>query len=229
VSDNGIGISGEQQAKLFSAFEQADSGITREFGGTGLGLSISKHIVELMGGKIWVESEYGKGSRFIFTVKVERGRDDASAETTEGGAEGAEIATAGNFTGKKCLVVEDVEINQEIIISLLEETGLNIDCANNGQEAVNMTASDPDKYDVILMDIQMPEMNGLEATRQIRALKRSKHLPIIAMTAHVFKSDIEECLDAGMGDHIGKPFDADDLLQKLNKYLLTWKFRISQE
>jgi signal transduction histidine kinase/AmiR/NasT family two-component response regulator len=227
VSDNGIGISAEQQTKLFRAFEQADSGITRRFGGTGLGLSISKHIIDLMDGAIWVESEIGKGSCFIFTVKVERGRGDNAADT----AEGAEISTAGKFNGKKCLVVEDVEINQEIIISILEETGLNIDCANNGQEAVDMTASDPDKYDVILMDIQMPEMNGLEAARQIRALTaaRSEHLPIIAMTAHVFKSDIEECLDAGMDDHIGKPFDADDLLKKLNKYLFTLKFRIGQE
>jgi CheY-like chemotaxis protein/anti-sigma regulatory factor (Ser/Thr protein kinase) len=231
VSDNGIGISCEQQAKLFGAFQQADSGISREFGGTGLGLSISKHIVELMGGAIWIESEPGKGSRFIFTVKAERGkkniasmpdgineslglRDAVSEEDTE-------IETGGRFAGKKLLVAEDVEINREILLALLEDTGISIDCARNGVEAVEMTVAAPDKYDMILMDVQMPKMDGLEAARLIRSLtaQRAKKLPIIAMTAHVFKSDIEECLVAGMDDHIGKPIDIDDVLKKLNKYL----------
>jgi CheY-like chemotaxis protein len=219
VSDNGIGISSEQQSKLFGVFQQADSGISREFGGTGLGLSISKHIVELMGGKIWVESESGKGSQFIFTVKVERGKKNiASVPVSE---EDAEIEMDGRFAGKKLLLAEDVEINREIIISLLEDTGLSIDCAGNGMEAVEMIAAAPDKYDVILMDVQMPKMDGLEATRLIRTLtaQRLKNLPIIAMTAHVFKSDVEECLKAGMNDHIGKPIDIDDVKKKLNKYL----------
>jgi CheY-like chemotaxis protein len=127
----------------------------------------------------------------------------------------------GRFAGKKLLLAEDVEINREILISLLEDTGINIDCAQNGLEAVEMITKAPDKYDAILMDVQMPKMDGLEATRLIRTLtaQRSRNLPIIAMTAHVFKSDIEECLVAGMNDHVGKPLDIDDLLKKLHKYL----------
>jgi signal transduction histidine kinase/ActR/RegA family two-component response regulator len=220
VSDNGIGISPEQKSKLFHAFEQADSGIRREFGGTGLGLSISKHIVELMGGKIWVESEPGKGSRFIFTIKVERcasKTDSASDSDVKSGFD-----TIGIFTGKKLLVAEDMEINREILISLLDNTGIDIDCAHNGMEAVEMVSAAPKQYDVVLMDLQMPKMDGLEATRLIRAVNNQnlKKLPIIAMTAHVFKSDIDKCLEAGMNDHIGKPFDVNDVLEKLHKYLI---------
>jgi signal transduction histidine kinase/CheY-like chemotaxis protein len=217
VSDNGIGISAEQQAKLFCAFEQADSGISREFGGTGLGLFISKHIVELMGGRIWVESEIGKGSMFIFIVKLERGKNSADSEPNVK----PEIDTAVGFAGIKMLLAEDVEINREIIISILEDTGISIDCAENGLEAVEMMAASPDKYDIVLMDVQMPKMDGFEATRRIRAMDRPrlKNLPILAMTAHVFVSDVEECLKAGMNDHIGKPLDLDDVLTKLRKYL----------
>jgi signal transduction histidine kinase/ActR/RegA family two-component response regulator len=219
VSDNGIGINHEQQKKLFRAFEQADSGISREFGGTGLGLSISKHIVELMGGKIWIESEPGKGSRFIFTVKVERGADNADSASDL--SPNPEMDTDGIFDGKKLLVAEDVEINREILLSLLENTGLDIDCAQNGLEAVEMVSASPALYDAILMDVQMPKMDGLEATRRIRSCDSDLHrqIPIIAMTAHVFKSDIEKCIAAGMNDHIGKPFDINDVLIKLNKYL----------
>jgi CheY-like chemotaxis protein len=219
VSDNGIGIAPEKQDKLFHAFEQADSGISREFGGTGLGLSISKSIVELMSGAIWVESESGKGSRFIFTVKLERSDTSSDSEPVSG--DKAVIKTAGIFAGKKILVAEDVEINREILISLLEDTGLIIDCAENGQEAVEMLTAAPDAYAAVLMDVQMPNMNGLEATRLIRTMNEPglKNLPIIAMTAHVFKNDIEECLAAGMNDHIGKPFDISDMMEKLHKHI----------
>jgi CheY-like chemotaxis protein len=135
---------------------------------------------------------------------------DEVPETTEG----------GRFEGKELLLVEDVEINREILISLLEDTGIDIDSAENGIEAVEMITAAPDKYDIILMDIQMPKMDGLEATRLIRAMAgRLKTIPIIAMTAHVFKSDIDECIGAGMDDHIGKPIDIDDVLRKLHKYL----------
>ncbi|MDR0331148.1 MAG: response regulator [Chitinispirillales bacterium] len=220
VADNGIGITPEKQAKLFQAFQQADSGISREFGGTGLGLSISKHIVELMGGKIWIESERGKGSRFIFTVNVSRGKSGAGAPLAASGGEGGGGAI-GKFTGKKLLLAEDVEINREIMVSLLEETEIIIDCAKNGLEAVEMISEDVDKYDIVLMDVQMPKMDGLEATRRIRAMDapRLRGLPIIAMTAHVFKSDIDECAKAGMNDHIGKPIDIEDVLEKLRKHL----------
>jgi CheY-like chemotaxis protein len=138
-----------------------------------------------------------------------------------GNDEEGEKGAIGRFAGKKLLVAEDVEINREIIISLLEDTGLSIDCAQNGLEAVEMVVAAPDKYDAILMDVQMPKMDGLEATRLIRGLtvQRLVNIPIIAMTAHVFKSDIEECIKAGMNDHIGKPIDIDDVMRKLNKYL----------
>jgi CheY-like chemotaxis protein len=223
VSDNGIGIPPEQQAKLFRAFQQADSSITREFGGTGLGLSISKHIVELMGGRIWIESESGKGSKFIFTIKVERSTKNITSMLSPDIK--SEVDVSGSFVGKKLLLAEDVEINREILISLLEDTGISIDCAQNGLEAIEMIATAPDKYDAVLMDVQMPKMDGLEATRLIRAMKIQHliNIPIIAMTAHVFKSDIDECLAAGMDDHIGKPLDVDDLLKKLHKYLYASK------
>jgi signal transduction histidine kinase/ActR/RegA family two-component response regulator len=224
VSDNGIGIQPGLQAKLFRSFEQADSGISREFGGTGLGLSISKHIVELMGGTIWVESEPGKGSRFIFTIEAECGKKDVDSILDSDTKQ--EIDAAGRFTGKKLLIAEDVEINREILISLLEGTGISFDCAQNGMEAVEMVSAAPTQYDAILMDVQMPKMDGLEATRRIRAIPEQhlKTLPIIAMTAHVFKSDIDECLAAGMTDHIGKPLDFEDVFKKLQKYLFRNKY-----
>jgi CheY-like chemotaxis protein len=135
------------------------------------------------------------------------------------------IGMGKKFAGKKLLLAEDVEINREILISLLEDTGIDIDCAQNGLEAVEMLAAAPSKYDVVLMDVQMPKMDGFEATRLIRAMTAHhlKNLPIIAMTAHVFMSDIKECLEAGMNDHIGKPIDIDDVMEKLNKYLFAPK------
>ena len=363
VADSGIGISGEQQKKLFSAFRQAESGTSREFGGTGLGLTISKRIVELMGGRIWVESELKKGARFFFTVKALRGNNtqkpqlnpdinwktirilavddekhtrdffenlfktigvhcDVASDGFQAsqmiekhggydicfidwrmpGMDGIELSkrikskkdakpcvvtiitaadwadiesdslnagvdkylfkplfssmiidfineyfgiksvgndkefqdhSSGEFTGKKLLLAEDIEINREIIISLLENTGISIECAENGKVALDMVQAEPEKYDVIFMDMQMPQMDGLEATSKIRAfeaerysgktmrlVERPKGIPIIAMTANVFKDDIKECLEAGMDVHIGKPLDIDDLFFKLRKYLI---------
>ena len=350
ITDSGIGISNEQQSRLFSAFEQAESGTSREYGGTGLGLVISKRIVELMGGSIWVESEFGKGSSFIFTFKAMRGakspRSQLSPDTNwkniriltvdgmedtrnqfkslfnhleiqcDTAADGIEacriieergeydlyfvgwqlpdmegieltrrikarengrqsvviiITVAGwekikdeaaeagvdrylfrpvfsssiidcvnecigvketdivsasdpfEFAGKRMLLAEDIEINREILMALLENTGLTIDCVENGKEALEMIeAAPPDRYSVVFMDMQMPEMDGLEATRRIRALPalRTVDLPIIAMTANVFKDDIESCLEAGMDDHLGKPLDIDKVLEKLRKYCL---------
>jgi len=224
VSDNGIGIAPEKQGKLFDAFEQAESGTSREFGGTGLGLAISKRIVELMDGKIWVESELKKGTKFIFTAKVLRSkkseeRENEYRDESDAGIDG-EVKT-GEFTGKRLLLAEDIEVNREILISLLGDTGLCIDCAKNGKEALDMIEAAPDKYDVVFMDVQMPTMDGFEATRFIRALPALKDskLPIIAMTANVFKEDIEECLAAGMDDHLGKPIDMGMVIEKLRKFL----------
>jgi CheY-like chemotaxis protein len=350
VKDTGIGITAEQQTRLFSSFQQAESSTSRKYGGTGLGLAISKRIVEMMGGTIWIESEQGKGSTFAFTVQAGRGteekrcllapgvnwdnirimavdddpdvreyfadlaeRIDVSCECEPGGEEalaaierdgsydiyfvdwkmpgmngveltrkirehspensviimisaaewsaiedeaknagvnkflskplfpssivdlineslggvrktasGADEAPIDNFEGFRILLAEDVEINREIVITLLEPTRLAVDCAENGAEAVRLYSAAPEKYAMIFMDVQMPEIDGFEATRQIRALEAAKAMegiPIVAMTANVFREDIEKCLEAGMNDHIGKPLDFEDVLAKLRRYL----------
>jgi len=355
VSDTGIGINPEQQEKIFQSFEQAESSTTRKYGGTGLGLAISKSIVETMGGKIWVESEHGKGSTFIFTIQAMRGTEEKrgllapdinlksvriltvdddpdiltyfqeiahmfglSCDTASSGEKALELVSqkngyhiyfidwkmpgmdgiqlareikargpeksvvimisaaewsavaeeaktagvdkflskplfpstiaevineclgvdkqaeqsqaaeiAGIFAGKRILLVEDVEINREIVQTLLEPTQMEIDCAENGAEAVRMFAEAPLKYDVIFMDIQMPEMDGYEATQRIRALEAEarsasqnvRRVPIIAMTANVFKDDIEKCLAAGMDSHVGKPVDFEEVMKSLHSYL----------
>jgi CheY-like chemotaxis protein len=356
VTDTGIGISSEQQTHLFRSFQQAESSTTRKFGGTGLGLAISKNIVEMMGGKIWIESEIDKGSTFIFTVKMKRGTgkdqgvlspglnlkdvrilavdDDPDIldnfkeimqeiglpyETAKSGEEAlklterkgayhiyfidlkmpgmdgikltrelkmkspkdtmvilmsafewtviaeeakeagvdkflskplfsssvvdvineclgadrnkmeeAENNITGIFAGRRVLLAEDVEINREIVQSLLEPTQLEIDCAENGIEAVRKFYEAPDAYDLIFMDVQMPEMDGYEATRRIRTIeaglnkknpdRRMERIPIIAMTANVFREDIKKCLDAGMDSHVGKPLDFNEVIEILRDY-----------
>jgi PAS domain S-box-containing protein len=350
VTDSGIGISEQQQARLFNSFEQADSSTSRKFGGTGLGLAISKNIVEMMGGRIWIESELGKGATFAFTIRAERGAggrrnlldasvnlnnmrllavDDApeireyfeavserfgiACDVAAGGedalsaigrsgpydiyfvdykmpgmdgielsrrikasgsgnsvvimissadrnaieteakragvdkylpkplfpsaiadcineclgdnaglrAADAQTAATDDFGRYRILLAEDVEINREIVLALLEPTSLAIDCAENGAEALRLYSEKPERYDMIFMDVQMPEMDGYEATRRIRALEadKAKPAPIVAMTANVFREDIEKCLEAGMDDHIGKPLDFNEVLEKLRKYL----------
>jgi signal transduction histidine kinase/CheY-like chemotaxis protein len=369
VKDSGIGISGDQQERLFNSFEQAESTTTRKFGGTGLGLAISKRIVEMMGGTIRIESELGRGAAFIFTIQARRGAAEAHetryssagwdrlrllavdddknireyfadimgrfgihCDTASGGEEalalieqrggydlyfvdwkmpgmnGIELSRritaasakdrdpaqkavvimisstewtvieeeaknagvdkylpkplfpssiadcisecmgagklvpdtkpenrmeAGSFRGHTILLAEDVEINQEILLALLEPTGLSIDCAANGVEAVRMFSADPGRYDMIFMDLQMPEMDGYEATRRVRAIEEERRekaagpsrkgaprqIPIVAMTANVFREDIEKCLAAGMDDHVGKPLDLNEVLETLRKHL----------
>jgi len=238
VTDSGIGITPDQQEKIFFMFEQAESGTTRKFGGTGLGLSISRHIVNLMNGSIFVESEPGKGSRFIFTVKLEQ---------TEGGASKSPASNntgiqKNEFAGKKILLAEDIEINREIFMSLLEDTGIEIDIAEDGKTALDKYILNPKRYDLIIMDVQMPGMDGIEASRRIRTFEeeslqefakqkelpleftpqlseRRNGVPIIAITANVFKDDIDKCLSAGMNDHIGKPLEIETVFSKLRKYL----------
>ncbi len=348
VSDTGIGISEEQQAKLFQAFQQAESSTTRSYGGTGLGLAISKRIVEMMGGDIIVDSALGKGTLISFTVKAERGAAEPSSDhlaidfknmrilavdddpeilaglqeiITRLGADctvaqdakealslvkengdydiyffdlrmprigGISLAlelrarekkpggtlvmmtsfadlTAveqdalcagvnmfllkpifpaaiadtisecvgvsgkkpgecgqninGIFAGRHILLVEDVDINREIVMAQLEPTQIGIDCAENGAEAVEMFDLEPEKYDLIFMDIQMPKLDGYDATRRIRELgnMKSQQIPIIAMTANVFKEDVDRCLEAGMNAHIGKPVDFDEVMRILKK------------
>jgi signal transduction histidine kinase/DNA-binding response OmpR family regulator len=358
ITDTGIGISEEQQSRLFMSFEQAESSTSRKFGGTGLGLAISKRIVELMGGRIRIKSALGQGSTFSFTVQVKAGQGarqilmgagvdwsnvrimavddspetrmyftttvqgfgascDAAASAEEamelikrkgrydicfidwqmpgvngielsrmikkdsGGktvvvmisaAEwdviGAEAKEAGvdkflskplfpssiadcinqclgldnlvavekaqkdtmeSFAGRRILLAEDVVINREIVLSLLEPASLVIDCAENGMEAVKLFSEAPDSYDMIFMDVQMPEMDGYEAARCIRAIEKDRRekqglgfssgIPIVAMTANVFQEDIKKCLDAGMNAHVGKPLDLAEVLDVLRQYL----------
>ena len=350
VTDTGIGISPEQQERIFSSFEQAEISITRKYGGTGLGLTISKNIVEMMGGSIWMLSEINKGSTFTFVIPLKQGvqehkgflspgvnlenvrimvvDDDKyileyfkeisrefkiNCSTASSGDEAiklveenghyhiyfvdwkmpgmdgiqltAELKTLqesaksivimitaaewtaiepsarsagvdkflskplfpshiadilnevlginkqkiaekqtdieGIFKGNKLLLVEDVEINRDIIMELLKPTLLEIDCAENGREAVRIFSETPDKYDLILMDVQMPEMDGYEATQKIRALKlpQAQTIRIIAMTANVFREDIQRCLEAGMDNHLGKPLDFEDVIDKLRRYM----------
>ncbi|MCL2809096.1 MAG: ATP-binding protein [Treponema sp.] len=238
IKDNGIGIDDDQIERLFWSFEQADASTSRKYGGTGLGLPISKRIVELMGGDIWVESEPGKGSKFTFTVRLKRGEKNESDQKTGNGNEnngGANGEFIDDFSGYSILLAEDIEINREIVLEFLKPTNLNINCAENGAAAVRLFSASPDKYDMIFMDLQMPEMDGLEATRKIRKIEKvladknfsdtgnnenmSKQIPIIAMTANVFKDDIEKCLEAGMNGHVGKPVDFNDVIRHLRLYL----------
>jgi signal transduction histidine kinase/CheY-like chemotaxis protein len=364
VSDTGIGISEEQQGRLFTSFAQADSSVSRKFGGTGLGLAISKRIVEMMNGRIWINSTPGKGSVFSFTIEAEAGTaeglahpggwkslrvlavdDDPeirayfreiaeglefSCDTAASGedalemirdrgpysiyfidwkmpvmdgielsrhitgqakehkpvvivisaadwtlieddarqagvdkfiskplfpsaiadclseclgvgpqraeGQGTDETALGDFSGRRILLVEDVEINREVVLALLEPAGLEFDCAENGAEAVRLYQADPDRYDLIFMDIHMPGMDGFEATHRIRELEKerlaekvqeyprgvpghSASIPIIAMTANVFREDIEKCFQAGMDGHVGKPLAVEELAATLRKYL----------
>jgi CheY-like chemotaxis protein len=359
VHDTGIGISKEQQARLFNSFSQADSDTSRKYGGTGLGLAISKRIVEMMGGSFRIESEPGKGSAFIFTIQAPRDSatekeglleagvnwsnvrvlcadDDPnvreifagiaqntgfSCDTVSAGEEvltlletlkpfdiyfldwkmpgmngietgrrirdiclekgcqkpaiimitsgdwssieeearnagidrflakpvfpstltdvinfcmgrgafrdpdSAETRETVSFAGRRIILAEDVEINREIVLALLEPTEIEIDCAENGKEAVKLFSDNPDRYNMIFMDVQMPEMDGYEATRRIRRIEGEmsapdrRQIPIVAMTANVFREDIDRCIASGMNSHVGKPLDFEEVLEKLRQYL----------
>ncbi len=216
VTDTGIGVTPDQQLRLFQPFEQAEADTSRKYGGTGLGLAISKSIVEMMGGEIWVDSRPGAGSTFGFTIRAAEASPGGNAAGSSG-ERSEEPDGIPSFAGFRILLAEDNEINCEVLIALLEPTGVEIDVARNGEAALSMFTGSPESYDLILMDMQMPVMDGLTATRHIR--ERDKDIPVIAMTANVFKEDIENCLKAGMNDHLGKPLDVVEVMTKLRAYL----------
>ncbi|MBL8397489.1 MAG: PAS domain-containing protein [Candidatus Accumulibacter sp.] len=215
VADTGIGIAPEDQQRLFTAFEQADGSMTRKYGGTGLGLAITKRLVQLMDGEIGVESNPGQGSTFWFTVRLDKSTDAVLPAPTITGKTAVE-RLLDEYRGIRILLAEDEPINQVVSRELLKNAGLVVDLAEDGQQALELAKQNT--YALILMDMQMPHMNGIEATMAIRALPAYVRTPILAMTANAFDEDRQVCLDAGMNDHIAKPVYRD----KLYETLLAW-------
>ncbi len=215
VCDDGIGITPEQQSRLFSAFEQADGSITKRYGGTGLGLVISRKLIQMMGGDILLQSALGKGSTFSFVIPLPFAKGEMTGEDQQ--AESAQTT----YPGKQVLIAEDIEINREILACMLEPFGVTVTMAQDGQEAVNLFREHPDKYDLIFMDIQMPVMDGYTATREIRSsgLTRASTVPIVAMTANAFAEDVQQALASGMNGHLAKPVDQGEFVKSLHKYL----------
>jgi signal transduction histidine kinase/CheY-like chemotaxis protein len=216
ITDTGIGIAKEDVSNLFNSFEQGDGSLTRRYGGTGLGLAISKKLMELMGGRIGVASQPGEGS--VFTIELPFTWGENIADSAE-----SNPRDRFNWTGKRILLAEDIEINREIVHGLLEETGVEIDFAENGKIAVDMFMGNPNAYSIILMDIQMPIMDGITAAARIRnsGYPNAERIPIYAMTANAFREDAEKCLRAGMNGHIAKPIDADLLRDTINKEIMS--------
>ncbi len=218
VEDQGIGIAPEQRDKLFGAFSQADDTMTRRFGGTGLGLVISRQLAQLMGGEAGVESELGVGSTFWMTARLAKAAERLPLPPrAEESAVLPETIIAQRFGGTRVLLVEDDLISREVALELLQLAGLHVDTAENGELAIDQVRAHD--YALVLMDMQMPVLGGLAATRAIRLMPGKATLPILAMTANAFEEDRNACIEAGMNDHIGKPVDPDVLYATLIKWL----------
>ena len=230
VADTGMGIPAEKHAMIFEPFLQGDGSHTRRHGGTGLGLTICARFVEMMQGRIWVESDAGKGSTFHFTARLQRAADDAPIEESSGkqamkDLKALALATSAPLPARpaaqsgsiRILLVEDNLLNQKLALKLLEKRGHSVETAINGVEAV--AAFDREPFDAILMDIQMPIMGGFEATAEIRAREQhlGMHTPIIAVTAHALEGDRERCLGAGMDDYVAKPIRPAELYAAIER------------
>ena len=222
VKDTGIGISEEEKKRLFLPFSQIDSSPTKKFRGTGLGLSISKRLVELMGGEISLKSEVNKGSEFYFSIILTTETDDVK-QISENEADNEQTrstpdtAVKNGMNNKKVLIVEDNEMNQILAIELLKKTGVNITTADNGKIALELLSTN--RFDLILMDIQMPVMDGYMATKEIRKSQNNHNTPIIAMTANAMTHDVRRCLEIGMNDYISKPINPELFYSKIYQWL----------
>ncbi|MEI7613665.1 MAG: response regulator [Betaproteobacteria bacterium] len=218
VQDSGIGIQPEDIPRLFNAFEQADNSTTRKYGGTGLGLAITRRLAELMGGEAGVKSVFGAGSTFWFTVRLKKAECSAETSSTRiHSAANAERLLRERFLGARILLVDDEPMNLFVSQCLLEESGLVVDTAEDGEQAVAKVQEN--RYALILMDMQMPKLNGLDATRQIRAIPAYRNVPILAMTANAFAEDKARCFEAGMNDFIIKPIDPKLIFSTLLRWL----------